>query len=377
MLNDYIDKRKDSLGNTDVEVVEKDIDLSQVENKDIVAKTSGASKLLRDLNTEIEIFKLKKEIKGLIKEIAGLLNIYEKTLPKLERSPEHLDIIKDKVKSNPLSLVYDGSFAFFTGLVDLLIIKNEMLAQCKPLFKKWKLADKAIETDEEFFEEFLSDLAHFSATHPQIRIGELTIDKYFQQKLWSPYFEQLAKRAKIVNYRLATVKYLKDSRIHKLIRSNFESISPFEFEDLIGDLFIKMGYSVQVTPKSGDYGIDVIAVKGEDVIAIQAKKYSKGNNVGNQEIQKLLGAMQLNTVKANKAILITSSDFTVSALIQAKETPIELWNGDYLSELLKKVYKYGLENLPEHEIERRNQLYKPIINRKLKALSVVLTFKKR
>ena len=86
----------------------------------------------------------------------------------------------------------------------------------------------------------------------------------------------------------------------------------------------------------GDYGIDVIARNEKDIIAIQAKKYSKGNNVGNRDVQRLLGAMQLSSVRANKAVLITASDFTIQAMEQAKETPIELWDGNYVSDLFKK-----------------------------------------
>ena len=100
-----------------------------------------------------------------------------------------------------------------------------------------------------------------------------------------------------------------------------------------------MGYETEVTSKTGDFGIDIIAKDEKDVIAIQTKKYAKGNNVGNRDVQRLLGAMQLRQVKANKAILITTSDFTFQATEQAKEAPIELWDGNYISSLLRKYLK--------------------------------------
>jgi restriction system protein len=122
--------------------------------------------------------------------------------------------------------------------------------------------------------------------------------------------------------------------------NNFKNISPYEFENFIARLFTAMGYKTQVTKKSGDYGIDVIAKKDNDIIAIQAKKYHDGNPVGNRDVQRLLGAMQLKDVKANHSIMITTSHFTVHAREQAKECAIELWDKQ---DLHKMVRKYLME----------------------------------
>jgi HJR/Mrr/RecB family endonuclease len=122
--------------------------------------------------------------------------------------------------------------------------------------------------------------------------------------------------------------------------NNFKNISPYEFENFIAKLFTAMGYKTQVTKKSGDYGIDVIAKKDNDIIAIQAKKYHDGNPVGNRDVQRLLGAMQLKDVKANHSIIITTSHFTVQAREQAKECAIELWSKE---DLHKMVRKYLME----------------------------------
>ena len=120
------------------------------------------------------------------------------------------------------------------------------------------------------------------------------------------------------------------------LSDNFASYTPFEFEQLIGKLFEKMGYDTEVTKKAKDYGVDVIAKKGKTTVAIQAKKYKEGNNVGNKEIQQILGAMW--QIKANKAILITTSDFTVYAEEQGKEAPVELWNKERLHEMVRKYF---------------------------------------
>jgi restriction system protein len=83
-----------------------------------------------------------------------------------------------------------------------------------------------------------------------------------------------------------------------------------------------MGYETQLTAKTADYGADIVAKKGEDTFVIQVKRYSYANKVGNRDIQRLLGSMW--KYKANKAIFVTSSDFTDFAYEQAVGAPIEL-----------------------------------------------------
>lgn len=113
---------------------------------------------------------------------------------------------------------------------------------------------------------------------------------------------------------------------------------PFQFEEVVAELFEKMGYNSIVTKKTGDYGIDVIAKKDVEVIAIQVKLFNIGNNVGNNYVQKLLGSMQMSDVQATKSILITSSDFTVSAIEQGKNLPIEFWNGSTIKQYMEKYF---------------------------------------
>jgi len=102
----------------------------------------------------------------------------------------------------------------------------------------------------------------------------------------------------------------------------------YEFEELVGVLFRKKGYNVKVTKKSGDYGIDVIADKGGERIAIQCKMNDFNIPVSNSVIQKALGSLT-SPYNANKLIVITTADkFTSQAVEQIKtaKVPVELWN---------------------------------------------------
>jgi restriction system protein len=123
-------------------------------------------------------------------------------------------------------------------------------------------------------------------------------------------------------------------RIDLGMQNNFEDLSPREFEEFIAKLFRVMGYQVELTPQVRDLGADIVARKGGDTIVVQVKKYSVGHNVSNREVQQTLGSMW--KFKANKSVIITTSDFTVLAQEQAKGAPIELWNRETLFNLIEK-----------------------------------------
>jgi len=117
---------------------------------------------------------------------------------------------------------------------------------------------------------------------------------------------------------------------------NFQNLSPYEFEKFVSKLFKAMGYKTRITQASNDYGIDVVAEKGNEKLAIQCKRYASGNPVGNRDVQRILGAMHHRNVKATHSLLITTSHFTVQAREQAKECATELWGKEELHKMVKK-----------------------------------------
>ncbi len=119
---------------------------------------------------------------------------------------------------------------------------------------------------------------------------------------------------------------------------SIDNMSPYEFEKYIARLFISIGYKAVTTSASRDYGIDVIAKNNDEIIAIQVKKYKKCS-VGNVEVQRLLGAMQMKGVRADRSILITTSRFTKNAIKQAEGCPIELWDGKKLGRIIRQCLK--------------------------------------
>ena len=126
-----------------------------------------------------------------------------------------------------------------------------------------------------------------------------------------------------------------------------KSIDPKNFEHLVVQLLVKMGYggsiedAAKVTKFSGDEGIDGIIkedVLGLDSIYIQAKHYTRGS-VQRPEIQAFVGA--LSPKHAKKGVFITTSQFSQNAIEYAKsaEARIILIDG---RQLCKYMIQFGL-----------------------------------
>jgi len=120
-------------------------------------------------------------------------------------------------------------------------------------------------------------------------------------------------------------------------RPNLMDLNPFEFENLVSNLFTKMGLETKQTRSSRDGGVDAVAFDMRPVlggkVVIQAKRYK--NTVGVSAVRDLYGTM-LNE-GANKGILVCTSHYGADAYEFAKDKPIELIDGGGLLYLLDQV----------------------------------------
>ncbi len=123
------------------------------------------------------------------------------------------------------------------------------------------------------------------------------------------------------------------------IPNRFLNMDPFEFEKFIAKLLIDQGFKVTVTPKSGDYGADIIIERLDEKIAVQVKRYAKDNLVGVGSINQVLGAKSF--YKCNKSQLITTSSFSKQGLNLAKKTEVTLWDWEELLKNIKSLYLDG------------------------------------
>ncbi|WP_423419651.1 restriction endonuclease [Fictibacillus nanhaiensis] len=117
------------------------------------------------------------------------------------------------------------------------------------------------------------------------------------------------------------------------LRSDIHDIdlmNGIEFENYLADFFESKGYSVTLTPRSGDYGVDLILRKGRKKTAVQAKCY--GGNIGVDAVQQVIsGSIHWRTTNA---MVITNRYFTPNAKKLAKSGMVELIDRDGLSKLI-------------------------------------------
>ncbi|WP_053365753.1 restriction endonuclease [Bacillus sp. FJAT-27245] len=110
-----------------------------------------------------------------------------------------------------------------------------------------------------------------------------------------------------------------------------------KFEHYLKELYSGLGYSVRVTPSSGDFGADLILTQNGRKIVVQAKRHS--SNVGVKAVQEIKAAQ--SHYHAGEAWVITNSYFTKAAIELAKSNSVKLINRDQLIEQILFMKKTG------------------------------------
>lgn len=109
----------------------------------------------------------------------------------------------------------------------------------------------------------------------------------------------------------------------KLRNSYVLNLSPYEYEEYIAEELRREGYTeVNTTPKSGDFGADILARDGDRTVCVQCKRYAPGHPVGVKAVQEIYSAKDY--YGCNDAYLYTTSDFTKAAMEMANELGVLL-----------------------------------------------------
>lgn len=134
----------------------------------------------------------------------------------------------------------------------------------------------------------------------------------------------------------AEKRYYERKKIFTSDIYRIDALDGFAFERYLGVHFQKLGYKVLVTPEQGDFGVDLILIKGADRIAVQAKRYKR--QVSYQAVQEVVAGKAV--YNCNKAMVVTNSTFTKAGKELAKRNGVELWDRTTL------VHKFQLINAP-------------------------------
>ncbi len=121
------------------------------------------------------------------------------------------------------------------------------------------------------------------------------------------------------------------NNISQVKEDSVGQMSGYDFEQFCSEMLRKNGFTdVDVTPKSGDQGVDILAVKDGVKYAIQCKYYS--SSVGNSSVQEVHAGK--NYYNCHVGVVMTNSEFTPGAISLAAATGVLLWDGSKINEMM-------------------------------------------
>jgi restriction system protein len=118
-------------------------------------------------------------------------------------------------------------------------------------------------------------------------------------------------------------------RVRRLAKSGIRDIDAMDgqtFEEFLGTLFRRLGYSVENTRYRGDYGADLVISKDGFKTAVQAKRWSK--RIGVKAVQEAVASA--GYYKCHRSLVVANRDFTKQARMLARANNVELWDRDAL-----------------------------------------------
>jgi len=126
-----------------------------------------------------------------------------------------------------------------------------------------------------------------------------------------------------------------ESKRQRQILNSFIALSPVEFEQFVAKVWNNMGWQTELTARSNDGGIDIIAKKSDihsEKAVIQVKKYQSGNKIGRPDIQQY-DTLRRQEPNVDFVVVVTTSNFTKNAKQLAEGLNVKLITGGDIAEL--------------------------------------------
>lgn len=118
--------------------------------------------------------------------------------------------------------------------------------------------------------------------------------------------------------------------------SQINLLSGTEFEQYLKLLFEKMGYKVQTTKKSKDFGADLILEKKGIKTIVQAKRLS--HTVGISAVQEIISARKHYNI--SQAMVVSNQNYSKEAEILANENQVILAGTNELETMIQRFPVY-------------------------------------
>ncbi|MGB9752230.1 MAG: restriction endonuclease [Roseiflexus castenholzii] len=176
-----------------------------------------------------------------------------------------------------------------------------------------------------------------------IAVSNLLVAPVCARLFWTP-FTQLAFPWQVAAAVLAcsilfllflfSIDLFRAIRQRNLLRKALLTLTPSEFEERVLLLLKDLGWTnLRLRGGSGDRGVDLEGEFQGQRYIVQCKRYSKA--VPPSMVRDLAGALHIQ--RADRALLVTTSSFTRQGYEEARNQPIELWDGDILARKIKEA----------------------------------------
>jgi len=123
---------------------------------------------------------------------------------------------------------------------------------------------------------------------------------------------------------------MRQKALRALQIAHIDAMTGEEFEEYVAELLRFQGYKTRMTPRSGDYGVDIIASRSGVKTAVQIKRYSR--KLDQKPIREAVTGMAVRRYGCTKAMVVTNSTFTKAATFLALESKCELVDREKLGE---------------------------------------------
>lgn len=110
--------------------------------------------------------------------------------------------------------------------------------------------------------------------------------------------------------------------------ADVDSMSGERFEELVASIFVSKGYSVDRTPRTRDYGVDLVVAHGGKRVAVQCKRRPPGERLGPSALQEVYTGKDL--YQCSTALVVANAYFSEQAHHMAQKLHIDLRDRDRL-----------------------------------------------
>ena len=152
---------------------------------------------------------------------------------------------------------------------------------------------------------------------------------------------------KYFKYQEALQEY--ERYVEKTSRDYWINMSGIQFEKEVASLFRSQGYSATVTSATGDGGVDIILIKGNERIAVQCKHHSRP--VGPNDVRALQGVVAAQNFARGIFVSLNGYTTTVYGEVKNSNVKIELLE---LKDILKMPKCFVAPTKPTHLTDAPN-----------------------